>query len=60
MWLSPRDCREAIKCAVDADLPEPSVTAHAVSRNDDRYMSLTETARKLDYRPRDNSAETLA
>lgn len=60
MWLSPRDCREAVKSAVDADLPEPAVTAHAVSRNDDRYMSLTETTRKLDYRPRDNSAETLA
>jgi L-arabinose 1-dehydrogenase [NAD(P)+] len=60
MWLSPRDCREAIQSAVDADLPEASVTAHAVSRNDDRYMSLTETTRKLDYRPRDNSAEVLA
>ena len=60
MWLSPGDCREAIKCAVGADLPESSVTAHAVSRNDDRYLSLTETTRKLDYRPRDNSAETLS
>ncbi|UPV73292.1 NAD(P)-dependent oxidoreductase [Halorussus limi] len=59
MWLSPGDCREAIKCAVDADLPESPVTGHAVSRNDDRYLSLTETMRKLDYRPRDDSAEVL-
>ncbi|NEU57610.1 NAD(P)-dependent oxidoreductase [Halorussus sp. MSC15.2] len=60
MWLSHTDCREAVKSAVGADLPESSVTAHAVSRNDDRYLSLTETMRKLDYRPRDNSAEVLA
>lgn len=59
MWLSPRDCREAIRCSVEADLPESSVTAHAVSRNDDRYMSLTETMRELGYRPRDDSAEVL-
>ncbi|WP_137283429.1 NAD-dependent epimerase/dehydratase family protein [Halorussus salinisoli] len=59
MWLSPGDCREAIESAVEADLPESSVTAHAVSRNDDRYLSLTETTRKLGYRPRDDSAEVL-
>jgi L-arabinose 1-dehydrogenase [NAD(P)+] len=59
MWLSPRDCREAIERSVDADLPESPVTAHAVSRNDDRYLSLTETMRQLDYRPRDDSAEVL-
>jgi L-arabinose 1-dehydrogenase [NAD(P)+] len=60
MWLSPDDCRSVIKASVEADLPESPVTAHAVSQNDDRYLSLTETIRKLDYRPRDNAAETLA
>jgi L-arabinose 1-dehydrogenase [NAD(P)+] len=60
MWLSPDDCRRAIESSVEADLPESPVVAHAVSRNDDRYLSLTETMRTLDYRPRDNSAETLA
>ncbi|PSP55515.1 NAD(P)-dependent oxidoreductase [Halobacteriales archaeon QS_1_67_19] len=60
MWLSPRDCRAAVQRAVEADLPAAAVTAHAVSRNDERYLSLTETARTLDYRPRDNSAEVLA
>jgi L-arabinose 1-dehydrogenase [NAD(P)+] len=60
MWLSPDDCRKAIESSVEADLPESPVTAHAVSRNDERYLSLTETMRNLDYRPRDNAAETLA
>ncbi|UPV99324.1 NAD(P)-dependent oxidoreductase [Halorussus gelatinilyticus] len=59
MWLSPGDCREVVERAVDADLPESPVVAHAVSRNDDRYLSLTETMRKLDYRPRDDSAEAV-
>jgi L-arabinose 1-dehydrogenase [NAD(P)+] len=59
MWLSLDDCRRAIKSSVEADLPESPVVAHAISRNDDRYLSLTETMRKLDYRPRDDSAETL-
>jgi L-arabinose 1-dehydrogenase [NAD(P)+] len=59
MWLSPGDCREAIRRSVDADLPESPVVAHGISRNDDRYLSLTETMRKLDYRPRDDSAEIV-
>lgn len=59
MWISPRDCRAAIRRAVRAELPESPVTVHATSRNDDRYLSLTESATTLGYTPRDNSAETL-
>lgn len=59
MWLSPRDCRAVVRRCVEADLPESRVVAHAVSRNDDRYMSLTETTLALGYRPRDDSAEIV-
>jgi L-arabinose 1-dehydrogenase [NAD(P)+] len=59
MWLSPRDCRNVIHAAVTADLPEPTVTAHATSRNDDRFLSLLWTERALGYRPRDNATEVL-
>lgn len=59
MWLSPRDCRHVMQRAATAELPESPQTVHAISRNDDRYLSLTQTQRVLGYRPRDNSAETL-
>ena len=60
MWLSHRDCRHLVRRCVEADLPESSVVAHGVSENADRYLSLTETMRKLGYRPRDDSAAVLA
>ncbi|WP_266075544.1 NAD-dependent epimerase/dehydratase family protein [Haladaptatus caseinilyticus] len=59
MWLSPRDCRNVMYAAATALLPEPTVTAHATSRNDDRFLSLLETERTLGYRPRDNASEVL-
>ncbi|WP_227355384.1 NAD-dependent epimerase/dehydratase family protein [Haladaptatus salinisoli] len=59
MWLSPRDCRDVIRAASTASLPERVVTVHAVSRNDDRFLSILETERALGYRPRDNASEVL-
>ena len=59
LWLSPRDCRDVHRKAVHADLPERAVTVNAVSRNDDRFFSITETMRALEYEPRGNSAEVL-
>jgi L-arabinose 1-dehydrogenase [NAD(P)+] len=59
-WLSPRDCRDLFRRAALADLPESPVTVNAVSRNDERFYSLTETIRAIGYQPRDNAAETLA
>lgn len=59
MWLSPRDCRAVVRRCVEADLPESPVVAHGISRNDDRYLSLTETSLALGYRPRDDSAEVV-
>lgn len=59
MWLSPRDCRDVHRRAVLTDIPETPLTVNAVSRNDERFLSITETIRSLGYEPRDNAAETL-
>jgi L-arabinose 1-dehydrogenase [NAD(P)+] len=57
MWLSPRDCRDVMAKSVTADLPENPLTVNAVSRNSERYLSITETMRGLGYEPRDDSSE---
>ena len=59
MWLSPRDCRNVVRAAATADLPATSVTAHAISRNHDRFLSLSWTEQALGYRPRDDASEAL-
>ncbi|SFR64980.1 NAD-dependent epimerase/dehydratase family protein [Halogeometricum limi] len=60
MWLSPRDCRDAVRSAALADLSENPVTAHAISANDERCLSLTHTLRTIGYEPRDNAADVIA
>jgi len=59
LWLSPHDCRDVHRKAATVDLPESPVTVNAVSRNDDRFHTITETMRLLGYEPRDNAAEVL-
>lgn len=59
MWLSPRDCRDALRTSATADLPETPVTAHAISENADRILSLVETRRALGYDPHDDAAAVL-
>ena len=59
MWLSPRDTRHAFRRAVEAELPTSPTTVNVLSRNRDRYLSLTETMCDLGYEPRDDSAEAL-
>ncbi|KTG10965.1 epimerase [Haloprofundus marisrubri] len=67
MWLSPADCRRVVRAATTASLEGDglgdtggeAVTAHGVSANDGRYLSLTETRHAIGYRPRDNSAVEL-
>ncbi|MCU4739942.1 NAD(P)-dependent oxidoreductase [Halobacteria archaeon AArc-m2/3/4] len=59
MWLSPDDCERLIDAAATEPLEGTLVTAHGVSDNDDRFLSLTETTLEIDYRPRDNSAAVL-
>jgi L-arabinose 1-dehydrogenase [NAD(P)+] len=60
-WLSPRDCRQAMRLAVEADLPEGegALTLNLLSDNHDRYLSITETMCALGYEPADNSARVL-
>ena len=59
MFLSPTDYRQAIRQAISVSLSENPLTVNLVSRNDDRYHSITKTIRTLGYRPRDNSGEIL-
>lgn len=59
LWLSPRDCRDVHRKAATVELPRNPVTVNAVSRNDERYYSITETMRLLGYEPRDNASEVL-
>jgi len=60
MFLSPRDCQQAILAAATAELPTSPVTVNVVSRNDTRFLSLTESQQQIGYQPRDNAAELLA
>lgn len=58
-WLSPRDCRTLFRAAVEQPLDTSPVVAHGISRNSDRFLSLTETMQALDYRPSDDAADVL-
>lgn len=60
MWLSPRDCRDGVRAAVEADIESSPTTVNLLSRNRDRYLSLVEGMRTLGYEPRDDSAEALS
>ncbi|AGB37137.1 NAD-dependent epimerase/dehydratase family protein [Natronococcus occultus] len=59
MWLSPDDCQRVIRAAVTRSLPETPLTAHAISDNSDRFLSLSETMLELEYRPQDDAAAVL-
>lgn len=59
MWLSPRDCRQVMEKAATGSIPDTQLTVHGISRNDERFLSLTQTLQALDYRPRDNATEAL-
>lgn len=60
MFLSPRDCRQAIMAATTTELSANPITANVVSRNDERFLPLTEAHQQLGYQPRDNANELLA
>ena len=53
MWLSHRDCVEAHRCAIEADVG--FTNAYIISRNDRRVFDLKETEEVLGYQPQDNS-----
>ncbi|WP_306052189.1 NAD-dependent epimerase/dehydratase family protein [Natronococcus wangiae] len=60
MWLSPGDCRRVIRAAATESLRRTPLTAHGISRNAERFLSLSETMLELGYQPRDDAAEVLA
>ncbi|MDQ2049363.1 NAD(P)-dependent oxidoreductase [Natronolimnohabitans sp. A-GB9] len=59
MWLSPDDCQRVLYDASMATLESTPVTAHGISDNSERFLSLSETMLELGYRPQDDSADVL-
>lgn len=59
MWLSPGDCQRIIHAAATEPLERTPVTAHGISRNAERFLSLSETMLELNYRPQDDATEVL-
>jgi len=51
MWLSPGDCIQVVRCAVET--PEAFGVFYAISDNPNRRWDITDTMLKLGYRPRD-------
>ncbi|MDQ4099180.1 MAG: NAD(P)-dependent oxidoreductase [Chloroflexota bacterium] len=58
MWLSPGDCAQVFRCAIEADVPFGIF--YAVSDNPDRRWDITDTIIKLDYRPQDSWERSLS
>lgn len=56
MWLSPDDCQDGVRKAVEASLRTNPVSVNLVSSNQERCLPITETQRQLGYAPVDNSA----
>jgi NAD+ dependent glucose-6-phosphate dehydrogenase len=53
MWLSPRDCAQAVWRAIESPLGYG--VFYAISRNTRRHWDITETIERLGYRPEDDS-----
>jgi len=51
MWLSPADCTEVVRCAIEAQVRFGLF--YAISDNPNRRWSMTNTQLELGYRPRD-------
>ncbi|MDF9746060.1 NAD-dependent epimerase/dehydratase family protein [Natrinema salsiterrestre] len=60
MWLSPGDCRRVLNAAATATLEGSPLIAHGISDNSERFLSLSETMRDLNYRPRDDAEVVLS
>ncbi|WP_110850583.1 NAD-dependent epimerase/dehydratase family protein [Georgenia satyanarayanai] len=55
MWLSPDDCEQVVRRAIEADVPYG--VYYAVSDNPNRRWDLTNTMLELGYRPKDDWTE---
>ncbi|HZI96727.1 MAG TPA: NAD(P)-dependent oxidoreductase [Actinomycetales bacterium] len=53
-WLSPRDCAELVRTAVEADV-RGFIVANGTSANRYRFADLAETTATLGYRPADDA-----
>ncbi len=52
MWLSPRDCAQAFRCAIETE--EGFGIFYAISDNPNRRWDITDAMLRLGYRPRDS------
>ncbi|MFC4543507.1 NAD-dependent epimerase/dehydratase family protein [Halosolutus amylolyticus] len=59
MWLSPGDCRRLMRAVATRSLSKTPTVAHGISRNSERFLSLTETMLEFDYHPQDDAAAVL-
>jgi L-arabinose 1-dehydrogenase [NAD(P)+] len=59
MYWSERDVRHGMRRVVEADIPENPLTVNLLSRNSDRYFTITHAMRTLDYAPKDDSSEVV-
>ena len=55
MWLSPRDCAQVTRCAIETELGYG--VFYAISRNARRHWDITDTMEKLGYRPEDDAED---
>ena len=57
MWLSPRDCTEVVRRAIEAEVTFGLY--YAISDNPNRRWSMTNTTLELGYRPQDSVTDRL-
>ncbi|RKD95156.1 NAD-dependent epimerase/dehydratase family protein [Halopiger aswanensis] len=60
MWLSPEDCRRVLRATATSTLSRTPLTAHGISNNGKRFLSLSETMLEFGYRPQDDAEAVLS
>ncbi len=58
MWLSPRDCEQVVRRAIEADIRYG--VFYAISGNAARHWDITDTIQILGYRPQDDAEHRMA
>ncbi|GAA0367728.1 NAD-dependent glucose-6-phosphate dehydrogenase Azf [Alkalibacterium iburiense] len=53
-YISERDMNQLIKRCIEAELDEPFLLVHGISDNEYNYLDLSDTKKKLGYRPEDD------
>ena len=57
MWLSPRDCAQVVRRAIEAELGFG--VFYAISANGGRHWDISDTMERLGYRPEDDAERHL-